>query len=196
MSLNHLNMHLPDRRLVACFHRKAASSSLRDAFLVAAGAKDLGGPFKQAQRHVLWIPPEKVRALQKNDAHCVVAFGRHPEERVRSAWSNSIAPRRLRAKSWGDYVRKTASTPDHITDKHLRGQVYAMGTEASPGYAHRLEDMDWREVQQQLRDYCGLELPDIGRLNVSKSHDAPWTDEQRGLIRERYAADYKAFGYA
>jgi hypothetical protein len=196
MSVNHLNMHLPDRRLIACFHRKAASSSLRDAFLVASGAKDFGGPFKAAQRHVLWIPPKQVRALQEDANHCVVAFGRHPEERVRSAWSNSIASCRLNANSWDDYVRKVAATSDSATDKHLRGQVYAMGTEASPGYAFRLEDMDWQEVQQKLLDYCGLELPKIRRLNVSKSHDAPWTDEQRELIRERYADDYKAFGYA
>lgn len=195
MSITHLNLHLPAYRLIACFHRKAASSSLRDAFLSAAGVKEPGAPFKRVQVRQLWVPPEKVREMRHDDNCRVVTFVRHPEERVRSAWHGSSARRQLRAKNWDDFVRKVAQTPDRKIDKHLRGQLYAMGTEPTPGYGFTLEGTEWRYVQQELHDYCGLELPPLGRFNVSKSHDAPWTDEQRGLIRDRYAADYEAFGY-
>ena len=85
--------------------------------------------------------------------------------------------------------------PDNKSDRHFRSQAWFLTWQGTllPSFVGKLESMseDWQILQERF----GIALPP--QINVSSVKPLPeMSSEIKELILERYAADFKLFGYS
>ncbi len=137
----------------------------------------------------------------------IFAFVRNPYERIYSCYKNKIEDVRVHGGrnifekhgigldvTFEEFVRRVAALPDSASDRHFRSQAWFLTWKGVllPSFVGKLEQMseDWEELQKRF----GIAPPP--QINVSSAKSLPeMTDETRRLIRERYADDFRLFGY-
>ena len=138
----------------------------------------------------------------------IFAFVRNPYERIYSCYKNKIEDVRVRGGrnifekhdiglnvTFDEFVRRVAALPDYSSDRHFRSQAWFLTCEGAllPSFIGKLEQMseDWEELQERF----GIAPPP--QINVSNAKTLPvMTTETKALICERYAEDFKLFGYS
>lgn len=212
------NAVIYDRRLVCMFICKAGNTSIKRALADALDlptADHAPEPLRPHRRFDLHCPtPNKMDAYAlREQGFTVFAVVRNPLARLASCYVDKVRGRLhgpfrrkygdevRKGMSFDEWVRFVARTPDGKSDQHFRSMAWDLLTEADeviPENVFRVEDRDWwRGLRSLLRDRCGVDIGPERRENASGLAD--WASfygaETRGLAEDRYAADFKAFGY-
>lgn len=163
---------------------KAASTAIKTEL-----ARLLGLP---SRTDLDWCEPQEIP--RHYYAFTVV---RHPLERVRSGWADRVRRYGLYGgMSWSNFVSMLSMTSDDDVDVHFKGQKYAVDMCSAPVEVFRYEDLDvdWAALTLRLRERGGR-LGPLQRMNECRGDKPGFTHEQVSLLKQRYAADFAAFGY-
>ena len=203
---NSANSYLPSHRLVFSFQPRAASTSIKRALMEALGV-DLD-PKIIDSKQLESLNRQSASQLRDLAKHALIlAFVREPAARLESCYrhffcsgrplkKNQRLARQLRMRpnngSLSTFVERAVQIPDEAADHHIASMTYS-----TPVWhkVFRFEDgFEWDRVRAIAAER-GLKLGGLGHYNKSRSYDSELTDRHRELIRDRYAADYEAFGY-
>ena len=201
-----LNIALESPRVIFMLTPKAANTSV-----VQAVGDALGIP----GRADLALPTvDKAEAVRrKSYGWLVVAFVRHPVDRLISCWRDKVSePGRFHepflrkygtavrpGMPFGDFAEMVCATPDEEADQHFRSQAHELmiGPEAAFGDLVRFEDLaqGWNRVCREIARR-GLVLGVLPHANRSRAKRPAVPGPLREKIMRRYQQDYSVFNYA
>jgi dermatan 4-sulfotransferase 1 len=188
---------------------KVATRSIRAAFTAADGLMREGEEFDAFERRCSAHLTHAAMRQRVGDAP-VFAFVRHPLARLHSAWMNKIVDAEREGErnilrchgmhfgiSFEAFVERVCELPDARIDRHLRSQAWFLADERGllPTFIGRMENFsdDWAQLREQLPA-----LGDIGHVNRAAfgiDHAEHYTPRMFDMAVERYADDFRLFGY-
>ncbi len=184
---------------------KCANTSLKQAILMHRGDPvDTDRPGWFVRIHNAARLPYIGRA-RVHEADLVVGAVRDPVERLVSCWRDKVGrvaqlefrkPGKVTAGTpWPDFVAAVCSTPDEECDQHFRSltaDLVVNGQEPDILLNTEHLEQDWRYLEKALNWVPRFECPRLHETG-DRCPRPDVTQEQRGLIRERFAEDYSRF---
>jgi dermatan 4-sulfotransferase 1 len=183
--------------------RSAVTAFMSDVAPDEAVDKSLEEEFEA--RYAQHMKHREIAVLARDNF--IFAFVRNPYERIHSCYKNKIEDVRNFGGSnifekhgiglgvtFDEFVRRVSSLPDNKSDRHFRSQAWFLTLEGLlfPSFVGKLENLseDWDILEKRF----GIAPPP--KINVSSVKPLPEMSVQtKSLICERYAEDFKLFGY-
>ena len=181
---------------------KAANSSIKAAVL-----NTMGGVDPEVSVHFddrIYYVANGYLVHQKD--YPVVAFVRHPVDRLVSFWKDKIAYREhckfehlgfRPGMSFDAAVDVVVRLDDDLHESHISSQVSLLSHRGYvvPNRVYRFEELNdrWSEVQALAQRVPLCDLPHFNRS--TKVPSPAVSDQTLAAIQERYAQDFKVFGY-
>jgi hypothetical protein len=211
------NIVLHEKKFAFCFICKAANTSLKRAFgntLNLPQVENLPGRLAPHRRLDLHLPAPKLKDILifKEFGYLTAAAVRHPLARLASCWSDKINGKHFHQPfarkfgltpdiSFADFVYFVSGVPDEQADQHFRSMTWDLMYENSivPEHILKIEnDGWWNKLRELIQSHCNF---DIGReyfenRGLFGEWESFYTPELRELAVNRYADDFRNFGYA
>ena len=191
------NIILREHGLIFMCIPKAANTSIKMALQQALGLR--GDP------HRVFETCDKLEAKVFDGEK--IAFTRNPVDRLRSCYIDKVCrapfPAFIRrgiphGASFDEFIDHVCETPDQDADQHFRAQSYDLMIDDTmvPTFVGSVEniDVEWATVQEMCEKRGLHGVPSLPHANRTDA-DFHIPDNTLARIRQRYAEDFKAFGY-
>lgn len=196
------NIIFPKHRLAFMPICKTGSSSLKRALMNTFG---ISGDNPHDDRIFEYARKEDIAML---DGWLTISIVRHPADRLISCWADKVKRRlyhrfaKMRefweGMSFDKFVKAVSQIPDCSADQHYRSQAYDLFVDGRqvPQHIFRLEEIGstWERVQDLVKSHCGVKISEFPHEKRSKV-GVDVNNETLGIIKVRYADDFKLFGY-
>ena len=202
------NLVLTQHPLAFMLLPKVANTSIKAAVLqsigIDAGYAGLNHFMSQAMRNAHIFRIKSKQELAGSDRF-KAAFVRNPYDRIVSCYKDKVLRNHHRAFdkydiphgcSFDYFVRRISDIPDDKADQHFRSQYHELYYQDKlvPDFVGKFESLndDW----SRLNSLIDLDLSPLPHHNKTDDKTIDISLPLCRLIRERYADDFEAFGYA
>lgn len=188
---------IPEAKIAALLVCKSGATSVKHA-LQTAWPQYTGNPHRA-------FPVCSKEWIEFQEDWLKFSLVRNPFSRLESCWRDKVMdgePLKFKwdippKMPWDKFIRHVCQQTDDEANQHYRSMAYDLEGESGviPNIVIRIEDNEWGIVQDAVRQWCGVKLPDLLIENGSNQHELKWTNKLTSLVRRRYKRDFKLFGY-